>query len=270
MSNPKELSLQRERKGEKNIKVERLFNMFLRISERGGNSNGEDWLKPMYTYLPRDEREKMNDNILNNKRIKEAKDLVGSLKEFAEKEDDSNKRGYSRLELNNNYLKILADLEIKDEAFKLWKKREIKLGKSPIADWFLIIFEEMDDNEIDKWKNRIERRHNNGGKPEDTKLLLTTIFDIEEEQRKMYSELDKKSNLLGKKSAKEMQEKEGIATVFLKDREASVKSQLDSWYFSMPNNDLIEEEVEMIRAKEGYYKRIIVELQGKDQGKQKV
>lgn len=272
MSNPKELILQSERKGEKNIKIERLFNMFLNRRSREGYDAGRQWLHWMYIYLPENERKVMNNCVKNSKEmempevpkekiVKAKEGLLKSLGDFSKKMDIDFKEMYRKktpLERNKILMEDQVSLKVCENTFDGWTERQKKLKISSSYDWFIMSFDEMYPDELDVWKKNLERKIQAGGSIDEMRPVADAILNNENEWEEINKILDRESR--GEIKAKEEQERIGEAVVFLGNIDDTVKVEFKKLLCKKRSKEQIEEDLEMVRAGKEYDERIIGEL----------
>lgn len=275
MTNPKELILHRERKGESE-KTERLFKMFLNRGDREGEKEGKRWLRWMYTYLPLNERQLMNNCIKNSKEregtkvpkekiVRKKEELLESLEDFSKTQDIVSRKVYlekTSLERKKILMENQSTIEIIENAFNEWKERKNKFKGATTQEWFKLWFEEMGPEEVNWWKNRMARLGEDIGieNIKQIKPFAEVLLKNENEDKEIGEKLWGNSKILGKEKAKEEEERVGEPVVFLGDIEARIKRQLKNWLYKGLSREEIEEEIEEVKAGAGYMERIIGEL----------
>lgn len=171
MRESKEINLPVERMGENEIKIEKLFKMFMNRTSRKGIHEGYRWFSWIYTYLPENERKIMDNRIKKSREIekpgvskektaKAKEELLKLLGNFSKKRDNDFKEMYSEktpLERKKTLMENQATLEVMEEALKRWKERENKFKEASTEERLKMWFEEMVPEEIGKWKKRMAR-----------------------------------------------------------------------------------------------------------------
>lgn len=183
MRETREFNLPIERKGENEIKIEKLFKMFMNKASREGIREGYRWFSWMYTYLPENERKAMKNRIEKSKEMdidgvpKEKKEgLLKLLENFSKKRDNDFKKIYSEetpLERKKTLMENQASLEMVEESFKRWKERENKFKEASTEERLKMWLEEMDSRETDRrkgllgnWRKRKEGKKDDRGMTE--------------------------------------------------------------------------------------------------------
>jgi hypothetical protein len=276
MSNPKELILHRERKGE-NIKIERLLNMVKNRTDREGGDEGERWLHWMYVFLPENERKLMHNRIKNSgekekagvtkeKIVKKKGEALKSLEDFSKKMDIDFKEMYGKKtpqERNKILMEDQVSLDVCEKTFERWKERQEKLRISSLTDWFIMSFDEMYPEKLDEWTKNLELKIQAGGSKDEMRPVANAILNNKKEWDEINEILDRESQ--GERKAKDEQKRIGEAVVFLGNTNDTVKVELKKLFCKKLSKEQIEEDLEMVSAGKEYDERIIKELQREDQ-----
>lgn len=268
----KELTLPIERKGESEIRVGKIFKMFINRTSREGYDVGRDWLHWMFVFLPENERKVMNNRIKNSKEmempgvpkekiIKAKEGLLKSLKAFSKKMDIQfieMDRKKTPQEKNKILMEDQVSLEVCENAYKMWKERQGKLKEASQYEWFIMSFDEMYLEELSVWKKNLERKVQAGGNIEEMRPVADAILKNENEWKEINKILDRESQ--GKIKAEGEQKRTGVAVVFLGNIDDTVKVEFKKLLCKKRSEEQIEEDLEMVRLGKEYEERIIGEL----------